>query len=283
MKRAQFNAALAAVAVGLAVAVFFAQEKEEKGPPLTALGANGVTRISIEHPGAPAIRLEKKNERWLMTSPVNAVVDHYEINGLLGLAELPTKGKIEVAQTQLKALELDPPNYRITLNDTALQFGGVEPLKYSRYIKTGDAVYLVDDPPSAALDKDYADLVSKNVIPEGGEIVKIEAPKLSVTKDTKDSAGLLAGWKNAKSMWNERAPDTAKHKGDAVTVTLKDRVLKFLIVEREPQFKLYSPETGINYVLSKALEDELLKLPEPKSADPLKADSGPKKIETKKH
>ncbi|MEK6806217.1 MAG: DUF4340 domain-containing protein [Pseudomonadota bacterium] len=267
MKRAQLNAALAAVAVGLAVAVFFSQEKEEKGPPLTALGSNGLTRIAIEHPGAPVIRLEKKDERWQMTAPVNAVVDSYEINGLLGLSELPTQSKIDLAQVQLRALELDPPQYRITLNDTVLEFGGVEPLKYYRYIKTGDAIYLVDDPPSAALDKDYADLVSKNLIPEGAEIVKVEAPKLSVNKDTKDSAGLLASWKNAKSMWNERAPDTVRHKGDAVTVTLKDRALKFVVVERDPQFKLHSPEVGINYVLSKALENELLKLPEPSKAE----------------
>lgn len=283
MKRTQFNAALATVAAGLALAVLFSQQKEEKGPPLTALGANGITRIAIEHPGAPAIRLQKKDARWLMTAPVNAEVDAYEINALLGLAELPTKQKIELAGVNLTGLGLKPPLYRITLNDTALEFGGVEPLKYSRYIKTGDAVYLVDDPPSAALDKDYADLVSKNVIPDDGEILKIEAPKLSVNKETKDSAGLLASWKNAKSMWNERSADTLRHKGDAVTVILKDRTLKFVIVEREPQFKLYSPEIGINYVLSKALENELLQLPEPKTGNPLKADSGPKKPETKKH
>lgn len=270
MKRTQLNLALATIAVGLAAAVFFAQDKDQKGPPLTALASSGVTRISIEHPGAPAIRLEKKDAGWQMLEPVSAAVDSYEINGLLALAELPTQGKIELANVRLKDLQLAPAQYRITLNDTALEFGGVEPLKYSRYIKTGDAVVLVDDPPSAALDKDYADLVSKNVLPEGSEIVKIEAPKLSVTKDTKDSAGLLASWKNAKSMWNELATDAKQVKGDEVTITLKDRTLKFLIVERDPQFKLYAPELGIRYVLSKALENDLLKLPEPKKETPVK-------------
>ena len=197
-------------------------------------------------------------------------------------------------------LQLDPPQYRITLNDTALQFGGIEPLKYRRYIKTGDTVYLVDDQPSAALDKDYADLVAKSVIPEGSEIVGIDAPKLRIKPDNKDAAPVFAAWKNAKSMWNELAtatdggrdktgipaesrhldvlsggsaargrmpepPTDAKNlKGDAVTVTLKDRVLKFVIAERDPQFKLYSPDLGIRYVLSKAVEDEMLKLPEAK-------------------
>ncbi len=268
MKRAQFNAGLAAVAVGLAVAVFFSQEKEEKGPPLTALGAGGINRIAIEHPGATIIRLEKKDAQWQMIEPVRAAVDPFEINGVLGVAELPTKEKIELASVELKELQLEPPQYRLMLNDTALEFGGIEPLKYFRYIKTGDAIYLVDDPPSAALDADYADLVSKSLIPEGSEILKVEAPRLTVDSKTKGAATVFDGWKNAKSMWNELAIDAKGVKGDAVTITLKDRVLKFIVVERDPQLKLFSPELGVRYVLSKALENELLKLPEAKKEAP---------------
>lgn len=263
MKRQQLNLALSAVAVALGVAVYFSQEKEEKGPPLTALGANGVQRISIEHPGNAVIRLEKSDKGWHLTAPVKAATDDFEVNALLSLADLETKTTLNRSELNLRDLGLDPANYTITLNDTALKFGNIEPLKYQRYIQSGENVYLVDDPPSAALDKDYADLVSKRLLPADAEIVKIEAPKLSVTKDTKDAAGLLASWKNAKSMWNERVSDPLRHKGEAVTVTLKDRVLKFVIVEREPQLKLYSPEHGVHYVLSKALETELLKLPEP--------------------
>lgn len=265
MKRTQLNLALGAVVAALGAGVYFSQEKEEKGPPLTALGANGVARISVEHPGSPAIRLVKSDKGWELTEPVKARVDDFEAGALTGLADLETKLTLDRTGLDLRALELEPPKYTITLNDSTLNFGGIEPLKYQRYIQSGDAVYLVDDPPSAALDKDYSDLVAKNLLPADAEILTIEGPKLRVDKDTKDAAGLRASWKNAKSMWNELADK--KMKGDVVTITLKDRVLKFVIAERDPQLKLHSPELGINYVLSKALEDELLKLPEPSKAE----------------
>jgi hypothetical protein len=281
MNRARLNLVLLIVAAGLGLAVFFSQEKEEKGPPLTALTPDAVTRIAIEHPGSDAIRLEKKDGRWLLTAPVRAVVDEFEINALVGLADRETREKLEGAN--LAELGLDPPQYTITLNDTAIAFGSVEPLQYRRYVKTGEAVYLVEDPPSAALDKDYADLVSKNLFAGGAEIQRIDLPKLSLLKDadgkwqaepanpkaTADAMQKLAdGWKTARSMWNEQSK-AAKPKGDRVRITLKGgETAQFVVVEREPQLKLYRAETGVNYVLSKALTEELLKLPEPKAEEP---------------
>ena len=265
MKRTQLNLALAIAALGLGIGVYFSQEKEEKGPPLTALGVNGVARVAIEHPGSATIRLVKTDKGWELTEPVKARTDDFEVNALLGLADLPTQSTLDRTQLTLKELGLEPPQYSITLNDTVLKFGNIEPLKYQRYIQSGDDVYLVDDPPSAALDKDYSDLVAKSLLPADAEIMKIEAPKLRVYPDTKNAAGLLASWKNAKSMWNESADKNVK--GETVTVTLKGRSLKFVIAERDPQLKLHAPELGITYVLSKALENELLTLPEPSKAD----------------
>ena len=269
MKRQQLNLVLAGTVVALGIGVYFSQEKEEKGPPLTALGANGVTRIAIEHPGSATIRLEKNDSGWQLTEPVKAATDDFEVNALLGLAYLETKTTLDRTQLSLRDLGLDPAKQTVTLNDTVLKFGNIEPLKYQRYIQSDETVVLVDDPPTAALDKDYSDLVSKRLLPTDAEIVTIEGPSLRVNKDTKDAAGLLASWKNAKSMWNEPAAKTPK--GETVTVTLKDRALKFVIVERDPQLKLQSTELGVNYVLSKELETELLKLPEPSKADEKKS------------
>lgn len=276
MNRTYLNLALLLVAAGLGLAVFLSQEKEEKGPPLTALTPDAVTRIVIEHPDSAAIRLEKKDGRWSLTAPVSAAVDELEINALLDLAGKESKERLTGAA--LAELNLDPPQYTITLNDTAIAFGGVEPLRYRRYVKTGDGVHLIEDPPSAALDQDYADLVAKNLFHSGAEIERIELPKLNLFKDkdggwavkpadpkaSADSMQKLAdGWKSARSMWNEQARNP-KPKGDVVRITLKGgETAQFVVVERDPQFKLYRAEAGVNYVLSKALADELLKLPEP--------------------
>ncbi len=288
MNRTHLNLALLLVAAGLGLAVFFSQEKEEKGPPLTALMPDAVTRIVIEHPGSAAILLAKKDGQWSLTAPVTAAVDEFEINALIGLADKEAREKLE--GVNLAELNLEPPQYTITLNETAIAFGGVEPLQYRRYVKTGETIALIEDPPSAALDKDYADLVAKNLFPGSAEIERIELPKLTLSKDadgkwllkpadpkaTSDAMQKLAGgWKNARSMWNEQAK-TAKPKGDLVRITLKNaETVQFVVVEREPQFKLYRAEAGVNYVLSKALTEELLKLPEPPKTEeqPKKTDA----------
>jgi hypothetical protein len=279
MKRTYLNLALLVVAFGLGVAVFLGQQQEEKGPPLTALKTADVTRVAIEHPGAPAIRLEKRDGGWFLAEPVQGEVDEFEINAVLALAEAERKETLDAAP--LAELELEPAKYVITLNDVAIAFGGVEPLQFRRYVKVGEVVGLIDDPPSAALDRDYADLVAKGLFPSGSEIERIELPKLALARadgkwavqpaDPKASADamqqLADGWKNARSMWNERAPRVPQ--GDRVKVTLKGGATReFIVAATDPQFKLHRPDLGVNLVLSKALAGDLLKLPEPPPPPP---------------
>jgi hypothetical protein len=179
-----------------------------------------------------------------------------------------------------RELGLDPPQFTLTLNDAAIGFGGTEPIEYRRYVKTAAGTFLVEDPPGAALDEDYADLVAKDLVPAGAEIERVEVPGLTLARDadgkwsvsppdpkaTADAMQKLAeGWKGARSMWNEMAP--AKVSGDKVRVTLKGGVAReFVVAAREPQLKLYRADLGVNLVMSKALADELLKLPAPAPA-----------------
>jgi hypothetical protein len=145
-------------------------------------------------------------------------------------------------------------------------------------VKTGDTAWLIEDPPGAALDKDYADLVAKDLFPAGAEIERIELPRLTLGRaadgkwtvtpaDPKASADamqkLADSWKGARSMWNELASGT-RVTGDRIKVTLKGGVAReFIVAAREPQLKLHRADLGVTLVLSRALADELLKLPEP--------------------
>lgn len=287
MKRARLNLVLLAVAAGLGVGVYFAQKEAPPGPPLTPFKPDAVTRIALEHPGAPAIRLEKQDQRWRITEPVQAEADAFEVNALVGLADRATQLKLEGGA--LKDLGLEPPGYTLTLNDRAIAFGGVEPLEFRRYVKTADGAFLIEDPPGAALDKEYADLVAKDLLPTDAEIERIEVPGLVLAKDadgkwsatpagpkaTADALQKLAdGWKGARSMWNEMARDAATT-GDAVRVTLKGGATReFAIVARDPQFKLHRADLGVTFVLSRTLVDELLKLPEPAPPEQPKAPEG---------
>lgn len=287
MRRGRLNLVLVAVAGALGVAVYLSQEKEEKGPPLTPHAPDAVTRIAIAHPGSAAIRLEKRDGGWHLTEPVAAEADEFEVSALLGMADRETKETL--ANVKLEELELAPPKYTITLNDTTIAIGGVEPLQYRRYVQVGETVYLVEDPPGAAFDADYADLVAKDVLRPGAEIERIALPKLALAKGadgnwaltpSDPNAGadqmqkLVDAWKGARSMWNELAKD--KVKGERVVVTLKGGIAReFVVAAREPQLKLHRPDLGVNLVMSKALVDELLRLPDPPKADAKPEEANP--------
>lgn len=278
MRRAQLNLALGAVLIALGIGVYLSRDKEEKKPPLTPLTAETVDRITIAHPQQPAIKLEKNDAGWRLTEPVQAEADKFEVNGVLSLATLEQKTTLPAAEVNVADLGLDPPAYTVTLNSVSLEMGGVEPIQFQRYIRVGDTIALTDDPPSAALDANYSDLVSKSLLPESAEIVKLELPGLTLAKDMQDrwqttppqpksSADsiqkLADGWKNARSLWNEMA-DAAPAGGETVAVTLKDgALLRFVIVGRDPQFQLVRPELNVKFNLSRSLADELLKLAEP--------------------
>lgn len=285
-RRNRLNLILVGAAVALGAGIFLSQKKEEKGPPLTPLAADAVNKIRIAHPQAPVIELAKEGTRWKLTAPVTGDADPMEVNALLELATRETRDPI--ATPDLKQLGLDPPGYTITLNDQAIDFGGTEPIKYRRYVRTTAGVALIEDPASAALDKDYSDLVAKELFPAGAQIEKIELPKLTLGKDGKgawqltpaDPAAsadqmqkLADGWLHARAMWMEagQAPDPkAEPKLEHVKVTLKGGEVREYIVIPGDQLKLRRADLAVNYVLSKALTDELLKLPA--AAPPPKAE-----------
>ena len=274
MKRTHLNAGLAVVVAGLAVAVWFGQKKDEdKKPPLTSLAPAAVETIAIEHQGSPTIKLVRQNGAWMLTAPVQAEVDPFEVNALVGLADTGLQQKL--SEGDLKELGLAPARYRVTINDQTIDFGGEEPLKYRRYVLVNSKeLGLINDPGSAAFDADYSDLVAKNLLPANAEITRIAAPGLSLEKTAagvwnspdhpeakpEQLLALVNAWKNAKAMFNG-ALDPEDIKAEPVTLTLADgRTLGFNIAARDPQLVLARPELGVRYTLAKTDADTLLKL-----------------------
>jgi hypothetical protein len=276
MKRMQLNMGLFAAVVGLAVAVWVGRDKPEKLPPLTSLSQDAVTSISIAHPDTPEIKLSKQDGSWRLTAPVDAPTDPFEVSSLVGLAKLDVERSLALSEVDQKELKLDPPQYTITLNDQALAFGDAEPIKFRRYIKHGDAVALVSDPPSAALDADYSDLVSKDLLPKAAKIQRIEVPGLDVDRSSgawvaeghsDASADQLSqfvdAWTSAHAMWNAARPADAGDAGKPIRIVLADGEIKLRLIETEPQLVIDSPAYGVRYTLSKADADKLLVLPKP--------------------
>lgn len=280
MKRNVLNMMLGFTAIALVIVIAVSQKKEMKTLPLTPLAAEVVNHIRIDHPGSPVIELSKQGSQWNLISPVKAEADPFEVNGVLALASLEEQATFDPAQVALKELKLNPPQYSVTLNDQKLEFGGEEPIKYRRYIRTNGKIVLVSDPPSAALDADYSDLVVKTLLPAGSEIQSIELPDFTISRG-KDGKGwvltrndseissdakqkLVDAWKDARALWNAAVPKDAK--GDHVKVITKTGAVEFIITQREPQLILARPDLGVSYTLSEELMKEMLQLQQEKKS-----------------
>ncbi len=276
MNRARLNLLLLVIVFALGAGAWMAYQKKNKPKELlTPIATEGVTKIVVEWPGSDVITLEKKDAEWWLTTPVQARADRFEAIGATSLASTEVQAAVEGDGINLKELGLEPPDHTVTLNEVKIEFGGSDALQSRRYVRVRGKTMLIDDPATAALDKDYADLISKELFAANEELVKIELPDFTLTKAADGSwaapAGtanatpqtlktLAEGWKSAKSMWNEAAPGEAML-GTKVRITTKDgRVSDFIVASLDPQFALYSPTLKIRYQLSKSLVDELLKL-----------------------
>lgn len=274
MSRGKLNIALVGVLAGLGAVVWFTREKPEVLPPLTTLTADTLKQIVIEHPGAPPLRLEKHGAHWQLVAPVQAPTDPLEVAGVVSLATSNVERSLPLTEVSLAELGLEPPEYVVTLNDQVLAVGANEPIQARRYIKSGDHVALVADPPSAALDADYSDLVAKPLLPEDAKIVRIEVPGLTVsrnaegqwTADTQPDASteklqaFVDNWRKARSMWNAAMPADGASGGQAIRIVLKDGEIQLRLAATEPQLQIDRPDYGVRYAVSKAEEAGLLTL-----------------------
>lgn len=278
MSRAKLNLALVGVLAGLGAVAWFTREKPEVLPPLTALTEATLKTIAIEHPGQPAVRLEKRDAGWHLVAPVDAPVDALEVNGLVALAGAKVERSLPLADVKLAELGLEPPAYGITFNDQSLAIGADEPIQARRYVKTGDHVALIADPPAEALDADYSELVAKALLPEGAKIQRVEVPGLVVSRNaegqwvadgqpdaTQEQMQVLVdGWSKARSMWNALIPDGGKDLGAAggkpIRIVFDGGEVQLRLAGFEPQLLIDNPAYGVRYAVSKADEATLLTL-----------------------
>jgi len=283
MNRNTLNLVLAVLVAGLAGGAWYAQkQKNAPKPTLTGLAAEGVSSASVAWPDAPEIKLVKTDGHWRLTAPVSARADRFEALNFGNLATSEVKETLTPDGLDLKQIGLDPPERVITLNDQRIEFGNVDPIESRRYVKLGGKVMLIDDPVSAAFDRDYYDLVAKELFASDEEIVGLELPGLSLGRNAEGQwvatpaseaatpqamAKLVENWKTVNAMWNEAGGEEPK--GGTVRVLLKGgETREFVVAGTEPQFSLYSPALKVRFQLSKAVADELLKLPAPTPAKP---------------
>ena len=290
MNRNRLNLLLLALVAGLTLTVVLTPDEEVAPVPLLAdLSADQLSSISISYPDQPNIELRKQDQQWQLTAPVSAVTEAIEVGALTDLVALSSTRQLAADDLDLAQLSLLPPKFEIRLNDQLLKFGGIEPLEYQRYVQVGETVHLISDPPSAALDADFSDLISKQLVPPGRKLTSVKLPDLLLSQAdpgwalsppqsdvSADQLQQLAdAWSKARALWNQ-APEGELDYSDQPQIELgldDGSQIQLRLYAKEPQLILARPAAQVHYHLSKALADDLLGLPP--AAEPVAADLDP--------
>ena len=234
---------------------------EPQTQTVTPITSDAVERLHITRPLRDELVFERDTEGfwWIVRDP-RLPAEIFQINALTRLAEQTVVRSYPVSELDLARLELDPPRASLTLNDTRVDFGGIEALENLRYLRVGDRVNLAPDLYLYLVEAGYTQYVRRQLLPQQARIVSLSLPGLTLSRD--DSGWTLApertiaaddvqqfidSWQAATAI-NVRETDTLPD-GERITLHLADQDLpvELIITSREPELVLARPALGIEY------------------------------------
>jgi hypothetical protein len=228
---------------------------------ITALKADGVHRIHINRPiRDDLVLLRQAPDRWVIQRAAALPADNFKVMALARLAEQIPVRSYAVKDMDLGALQLSPPFATVILNDTAIEFGNLEPIDGLRYVRVGDRVYLIPDNYVPLLEAGFTQFVRQRLFDESSRIQGIRLPNLNITHTDK-------GWQLDPEMqvssdvvqqfvdiWQDASalniqPANPELSGEPVQVQLQSDAtpVTLQIISREPELILARPEYGIQY------------------------------------
>ncbi len=252
---------VAIAALGLVTYFQPGVDQPEKQAAITPLKKARVHRIHINRPIRDDLVLVKDDRGdWQIEHTPGLPADRLQMNALLRLAEQPAVRSYPVSELDLDQLQLDPPYATVILNDTAVEFGNLEPIEGLRYVRVADQVHLIPDNYMQLIELSYTQFVRRALFAKGTRIDAIRLPGLSLRKEdgkwtiepeqdvsADDLQAFVERWQNASSI-NTRAADPLDKPG-IVNITLADHAgeIEFAIAARKPELVLVRRDLGIQY------------------------------------
>ncbi len=268
------NAALLIAVVALGWFVYLKPRSDQSAAyPVSVLKAAQVATIRIERAGQPPVALEKKADRWLITSPVSVPADSFQVQRMLDILDAKASGRF--AATDLARFDLDRPAAKLTIDTQTFSFGAIGSVAREQYVLTGEAVYALEPRYGAALPSDFTQLIRRRLLAESEVPVHFEFGDFTV----KDTDGLwrvtpapadasqddlnrwVDDWRLASALRAE--PYDGKSKPVAeIKIEFKDgRKLGLGILQREPELVLLRPDLNLQYSFFAAAARSLLASP----------------------
>ena len=275
-RRWLLNAGLLALVAALAWFLFDRSDKNENilPPALTNLSAAAVSHVRIEHPEKPDIVIEKTESKWKLTAPLAARANSSAVENLLRLLSAPAETRFPVVTAELARYGLDKPAARVHLENEAIAFGALHPLKNQIYVLHNNEVALIPGQHLSAATYSYTIFLDTRLFEEERKLTRIKLPDFTLelkngawqkqpsdTKLTSDRINDFASeWKNARALSVEKY--SGKETLDEIEISStrdeKNEKLILGIIGYKPDFILYRPDENLEYHLTEATGKRLL-------------------------
>jgi hypothetical protein len=113
---------------------------------LTNLSSDQVDTIVIQRADQTQIILEKSDQDWLITSPIEGNASSAKLNLLLKFLTLKSRHQHKITkQKELNRYELFEPKVTLFFNDEQFDFGNTNAFNHLRYVLSNGVVHSVKD------------------------------------------------------------------------------------------------------------------------------------------
>jgi len=250
--------ALFAVAAILGMLAWLAPPPDEKAPPLSTLSPAQARKVILARPGQPPIELERRETQWLISAPLRARADEFQVMRMLALLE--TKPAAQFPASELERFDLQAPVARLTVDGSEYAFGGINTVTREQYVMHGNTVYAVALRHGAALPADPVALIRRVLLDENEIPAAILLPHFSVRQAggrwTLTPPAAEAGadelqafadrWRQASAARAE--PHDGRKPLSQVRIELREGApLVFSVLQREPHLVLWRHDNNLQY------------------------------------
>lgn len=240
--------------------------------PLSTLTPAMVSTIAVERQGRPRIEIERQGEHWMITTPIKARADEFQIMRLLTVLEAQPSARF--ADHDRARYDLDAPTAILTVNGKDFIFGGFNTVTREQYVLHGNTVHAVELRHGAAIPADSSALIRRVLLSENDQPVAIELPQFTVRKadgrwmltpsgndiGADDLQRYIDQWRQASAA--TAAPHDGRVAAENIRITMADgRIVEVGIIQREPQLVLWRRDNNLHFTFLAAAGRVLLEHP----------------------
>ena len=259
---------------GLAVYAWHrGNQPSEPSYKLSTQTAGAATKISVKPKTGDGYTLEKRDQTWYLSAPMQARADQTQVQRILDL--LAATSKEQLPATDLKRFDLDAPALSVTIDAQTFAFGTTNPLTQDQYIATGANVYLVQSYYASLVPASANRILTHNLFRPGETPTAFQFKSFNVTQqdgkwtlspapaDEKErpSQDELNRWVDDWRYASSLATQTPSGKTATETITIKlsdGKTLALALVRKAPDLVLVRPDEKLEFHFSGEMSKRLL-------------------------